>query len=124
MRPEHRHLSMHHREPPPRTAAVTVTAPRYSHEVQEHEHELAKRNGCHGKAHYPSEAAQQALALPAMRLTAPAVRGVHSKAAATELQRRGFLAPKAAAATVGHQQRGHQLPPLRTPPRKPRSLSP
>ena len=75
------------------------------------------------RRHYPSEAAQQALALPAMRLSAPAVRGVHSKAAATELQRRGFLAPKAAAATVGHQQRG-QLPPLRNPPRKPLGLSP
>ena len=64
MRPEHRHLTMHHREPivglgkkPQPSAEAVVHAEHHSFEVQEHEHELAKRNGSHAKAVFDESAA-------------------------------------------------------------------
>lgn len=96
MRPEHRHLSMHHREPiagkkqQPAAEAV-VHAEHHSFEVQEHEHELAKKNGSHAKAVYPSLAGG-------------------GGGAGAERERRG------GEDTLGGRP---QLPPLRNPPRRP-----
>jgi hypothetical protein len=98
MRPEHRHLSMHHSAPPPRPVHIVVQrSDHFTHEVHEHEHELAKLNGCYGKAQVLKEQKECNMSAPDQ-----------------------VNAPRRNVSVASKHMRHQQLPPLQNPPQQPR----
>jgi len=92
---------MHHRTPPPRPVHVVVKrSDHYTLEVNEREHELAKLNGCYGKAQLSKE----------------------QKECNTSTQNQ-VHALRANALMVEKRVRHQQLPPLQNPPRQPSTIA-
>lgn len=103
--------------PPPKVAHVAVKrADHYTHEVFEHEHELAKLNGCHGKAHY-NEAAQHCK--EENRLVAK--DGIAAAGKQLVTAEKSLQGDNKHQSFSGHVHRGNsvRLPPLHNPPRQP-----